>query len=385
MTFVALVYAFTMVSSCIQAFGPNVVSAGRRRTAQCKQQRPAEWRWKRTSSSPTQLLAPVRVPVAVTNNDPSIDEDCSLDDDDIFMCLTAHGYKEDSSITINKVFVAEIESLRDHFDSYDKDGDTSSKAIHYNVRLRRRTKHSTINSQANQEESLSSGTAAATKSHTVDSHRSNLEYNHVVSEHELVLVDTVRQPDQHSVSRAFHRAGPRTLLHFDPSSVKAAIVTCGGLCPGLNNVIRELVHALYYQYGAKAVWGVCGGFNGFHDLPGYEPILLTNEMVENIHHEGGTVLRSSRGGFDIEKILAFLREKEIQHFYVIGGDGTHRAAYKIHEACLAQNLNVAVAGIPKTIDNDVDFIDRSFGFVTAVEAAQNSIRTAKTGSCLRQR
>jgi 6-phosphofructokinase 1 len=102
-------------------------------------------------------------------------------------------------------------------------------------------------------------------------------------------------------------------------------------------------------------------------------------MVENIHHEGGTVLRSSRGGFDLSKILDFLRAKSIQQLYIIGGDGTHRAAYKIHQACCENNMNVAVAGIPKTIDNDVDYIDRSFGFVSAVEAAQQSIRAAKTG------
>jgi len=142
-------------------------------------------------------------------------------------------------------------------------------------------------------------------------------------------------------------------------------------------VIRELTHSLYYLYGVKQVYGIRGGFNGFHS-PEYPPLLLTNEIVENIHHEGGTVLRSARGGFDIDKILEFLQEKNIQQLYVIGGDGTHRGAYAISEACIANSLNVAVAGIPKTIDNDVDFIDRSFGFQTAVEAAQAGIRTAKT-------
>jgi 6-phosphofructokinase 1 len=152
----------------------------------------------------------------------------------------------------------------------------------------------------------------------------------------------------------------------------------------LNTVIRETVHALKYLYGAKNVWGVVGGFNGFLGKEGYEPILLTNELVENIHHEGGTILRSSRGGFDEQKILDFLRQKNIQQLYVIGGDGTHRAAYKIRQACQLNQMNVAIAGIPKTIDNDCGFIDRSFGFLTAVEAAQNSIRTAKTGAYFQQ-
>ena len=212
-----------------------------------------------------------------------------------------------------------------------------------------------------------------------NTHVANMEYNTLVGEDDVVLVDVVRKPGMSSVSRAFPAAGPRKFLHFDPSTVNAAIVTCGGLCPGLNNVIRELVHSLYYLYGAKTVYGVRGGFNGFRgDNPDYDPVVLTNELVENIHHEGGTVLRSSRGGFDIDKIIDFLTSRDISQLYIIGGDGTHRGAYAIHQACQERNLNIAVAGIPKTIDNDVDYIDRSFGFQSAVEAAQHAIHTAKT-------
>lgn len=101
-------------------------------------------------------------------------------------------------------------------------------------------------------------------------------------------------------------------------------------------------------------------------------------MVEDIHHSGGTCLGSSRGGFDLDKIINFLQEKKISQLYVIGGDGTHRGAFAIHEGCMKRGLNVSVAGIPKTIDNDVDYIDHSFGFSSAVEAAQVAIRSAKT-------
>jgi 6-phosphofructokinase 1 len=222
------------------------------------------------------------------------------------------------------------------------------------------------------------GKILLTPDETENTHVANMEYNQLIDPNEIVLVDTVRKPGLLSVSRAFPRAGPRKFLHFDPSQVNAAIVTCGGLCPGLNNVIRELVHSLYYLYGANKVYGIRGGFHGFAmENPDYDPVLLTNEIVENIHHEGGTILRSSRGGFDVDKILDFLKGHDISQLYIIGGDGTHRGAYAIHEECVKQGLNIAIAGIPKTIDNDVDYIDRSFGFQSAVEAAQGGIRTGK--------
>jgi len=295
----------------------------------------------------------------------SVDE-CSLDEEDALACLESVSfYEKDTSsfMTVTEVFVAEVESLREKFPSYENEGDEGSNMVKFNKRNKGYDLHSV--QQSNGDEELT------------NTHVANLEYNQVISDREVVLVDTVRKLGMKSVSRAFHRAGPRKLLHFDPSKVNAAIVTCGGLCPGLNNVIREVTHSLYYLYGAKKVYGITGGFNGFHE-PDYPPVHLTNELVENIHHEGGTILRSGRGGFDINKILEFIKEKDIQQLYVIGGDGTHRGAYAISQACQDENMNVAVAGIPKTIDNDVDYIDRSFGFVSAVEAAQAAIRTGKT-------
>lgn len=208
----------------------------------------------------------------------------------------------------------------------------------------------------------------------------SFDYNEYFNDDDAVYLDVVRTAHMVSLSRAFVRAGPRERLHFNPSQVSAAIVTCGGLSPGLNNVIRELTHTLYSAYGVNQVWGIRGGFRGFLGLKDFEPIILTNELVEDVHHEGGTVLRSGRGGFDCEKIVQFLLERDISQLYVIGGDGTHRAAFKIHQECMEQELNVSVIGIPKTIDNDVDYIDRSFGFLSSVEAAQASIRTAKTES-----
>lgn len=121
-----------------------------------------------------------------------------------------------------------------------------------------------------------------------------------------------------------------------------------------------------------------GGFSGFSGGEGYTPMELTLEVVRDIHHQGGSILGSARGGFDIDQIISFLDNNRINQLYVIGGDGTHRAANIISETCFDRHRNIAVVGIPKTIDNDVDLIDRSFGFTTSVEASQAAILSAKT-------
>jgi 6-phosphofructokinase 1 len=160
-------------------------------------------------------------------------------------------------------------------------------------------------------------------------------YNRLITNHECILANIVRKPNMQTFTHAYVRAGPRRYLHFDPKEVNAAIVTCGGLCPGLNNVIREITKTLCQAYGiGGTVYGIQGGFRGFYDFENYQPIELTTELVQNIHHEGGTVLGSSRGGFDLDKILDFLESRSISQLYVIGGDGTHRAAFRIHEGCM---------------------------------------------------
>ncbi|KAF1793511.1 ATP-dependent 6-phosphofructokinase [Phytophthora cactorum] len=175
-------------------------------------------------------------------------------------------------------------------------------------------------------------------------------YNKIMGESDVILGDIRRNDSQEAVSRAYVRAGPRENTYFDPTKVKAAIVTCGGLCPGLNNVVRDVTLALWNLYGS----------------------------VASIHHHGGTILGSNRGGFDQDKIIDFMTTHGVTQLYVIGGDGTHRAANKISEECRRRKLAIAVAGVPKTIDNDVDLLDRSFGFNTAVEEAQRAIRSAST-------
>lgn len=242
------------------------------------------------------------------------------------------GFQEASDVTVNKVLVAKIESLRGKFPSFE-DESSNSDSYYFNQRHR---------SSSTSAKDASSDASTSTH-HIATPH--NMEYSRFVLDgnKEVVLVDTVRGPNITSISRAFVRAGPRKMLHFDPSQVTAAIVTCGGLCPGLNNVVRELVHALHNLYQVQKVYGITGGFNGFHN-PDYEPILLTNERVRDIHREGGSMLTTSRGGLDIDKTLKFLQDKNISQLYVIGGDGSHRGAYKIYEACMKEALNISVCG-----------------------------------------
>ncbi|CAK9858490.1 unnamed protein product [Sphagnum jensenii] len=171
----------------------------------------------------------------------------------------------------------------------------------------------------------------------------------------------------------FRRAGPRDKIYFKPGEVKACIVTCGGLCPGLNTVIREIVCGLWTQYGVREIYGIHGGYRGFYSRNTTD---LSPKVVNDIHKRGGTVLGTSRGGHDTSKIVDSIEDRGINQVYIIGGDGTQRGANVIHEECKRRGLKVVVAGIPKTIDNDIEIIDKSFGFDTAVEEAQRAINAA---------
>nr|XP_043626771.1 ATP-dependent 6-phosphofructokinase 2-like [Erigeron canadensis] len=184
---------------------------------------------------------------------------------------------------------------------------------------------------------------------------------------------SLRNNNSSSSSSAYHRAGPRKEIYYEPQKVRAAIVTCGGLCPGLNTVIRELVVALWEQYGVRDIFGIKAGYRGFYST---EPVRLDAKMVHNWHKRGGTVLETSRGGFDLHKIVDAIQNHGFNQVYIVGGDGTLRGAVKIFNEIQRRKLYVGVAAIPKTVDNDVGIIDRSFGFQTAVEKAQQAISAA---------
>ena len=230
-----------------------------------------------------------------------------------------------SDIKIDEVYLWEVEHLSKKFDSEAPEG---------LVNVMQGTDYNSTPAPESSPAFLHSFSSIRDSSNSDEEDEKGTSYNKLISTNECIIADIVRKPGMNTRTKAFIRAGPRKNLHFNPKTVNAAIVTCGGLCPGLNNVIREITNSLIFMYGIKGkVYGIRGGYKGFYD-PAYAPIVLTPELVEDIHHRGGTVLSSSRGGFDLEKILGFIEKMNIKQLYVIGGDGTHRGAFRIHEGCI---------------------------------------------------
>ena len=172
------------------------------------------------------------------------------------------------------------------------------------------------------------------------------------------------------------RSGPREKIFFDPANTKCAVVTCGGLCPGLNDVIRGLVMTLTYSYGVKTIYGIPFGYEGFVDRYEHPIVNLTPQFVSNIHTDGGTVLGTSRGPQAREEVVDKLVQLGVDILFVIGGDGTLRGASGLVEEISLRGLKISVVGIPKTIDNDLEYMDKSFGFETAFAEAVRIVRCA---------
>jgi 6-phosphofructokinase 1 len=171
-------------------------------------------------------------------------------------------------------------------------------------------------------------------------------------------------------------AGPRAKLFFDPSKLACGVVTCGGLCPGLNDVIRAVVLSLYHHYGVRKVYGFSYGYEGLVERCGHPPLELTPSFVNRIHRSGGSILGSSRGPQDPADMVATLERLGIGILFAIGGDGTLRGAQKIGAEADRRGLALSVIGIPKTIDNDVSYVQRTFGFETAVTEARRATSAA---------
>jgi 6-phosphofructokinase 1 len=177
-------------------------------------------------------------------------------------------------------------------------------------------------------------------------------------------------PPSPATTESFEKAGPREHIYFHPKKVTVGIVTCGGLSPGLNMVIRSLVMELHHGYGVPRILGFRYGYEGLNPQVGRPPLELTPELVEDCHRLGGSILGLSRGAQDAAVMVDYLVALEIDVLFTLGGDGTQRGAHALQQEIERRGLKIAVVGVPKTIDNDVAFVDQTFGFDTAVEMAR---------------
>lgn len=209
----------------------------------------------------------------------------------------------------------------------------------------------------------------------------SLDHSSFVDESMRVLLD-VNEKNLYSMiaegrrTPSFEVAGPRKKIFFDSSKLRCALVTCGGLCPGLNDIIRAVVLELVHRYGVKHIYGIKYGLQGFIPEYGHDLVELTPEWVVRILDRGGSILGSSRGPQDVDAIVDSLERMNIGIVFMVGGDGTMMAATRINDTIRRRKLKISVIGIPKTIDNDIYLVARSFGFDTAVEIATQAIRGA---------
>lgn len=198
---------------------------------------------------------------------------------------------------------------------------------------------------------------------------------------QIVIDEELSEEVNAPFSVCLEAAGPRKKLYFDTTRAKCAIVTCGGLCPGINDVIRAIVMEAFHAYRVPSILGIPYGLEGFIPKYGHVPVELTPSSVSDIHRFGGTMLGSSRGPQPADEIVDTLERSNVNVLFVIGGDGTMKAALAISSEVQARGLKISVIGIPKTIDNDINFIPQSFGFETAAFKATEAIECAHTEAC----
>jgi len=197
-----------------------------------------------------------------------------------------------------------------------------------------------------------------------------------VSEDQKVYLNVRTDADSAIKKIAFEEAGPRKNLFFEPGNIKCGIVTCGGLCPGINSIIRAITLELIFRYRTPEIYGFRFGLQGFIDSYGYQPVLLTRDNVNYLINFGGSILGSSRGPQPIDQIVNKLVELNLSILFMVGGDGTLAAADAIATEIQRRNLKISIITIPKTIDNDIYLISRSFGFETAMGIAAKAIISA---------
>jgi len=210
---------------------------------------------------------------------------------------------------------------------------------------------------------------------------SPLNISHFISDADRILFNTrvdnfAEFKDEQGQPLSVESAGPRQKIYFDPPRTRAAIVTCGGLCPGINDVIRSVTMTLYYRYGVTNILGIRYGLRGLNPAFGHAPLELTPDFVKDITHIGGSILSTSRGPQDAAVMVDYLQRLNVNILFCVGGDGTMRAAEKLAAEITSRGLKISVIGIPKTIDNDLNLIEKSFGFDTAIEKTVQAVRSA---------
>ena len=199
---------------------------------------------------------------------------------------------------------------------------------------------------------------------------------HFVQDDARVALDVESEEGAGFSPARVEKAGPRAALYFEPRRVRAAIVTCGGLGPGINNAVRAIVLELHHRYEARTIFGFRYGYEGLDPASALEPVILGPAEVRTIHKEGGSILGVSRGAHEVRALVDALFAREINVLFTVGGDGTLAGARAIHEEVTRRELPIAIIGVPKTIDNDIPFVDKTFGFDTAVELAREAIDAA---------
>jgi 6-phosphofructokinase 1 len=200
-------------------------------------------------------------------------------------------------------------------------------------------------------------------------------------DHDRIIFDTSANAWEKALRNEYtplfiELAGARERLFYDPRDCRTAIVTCGGLCPGINVVIRAIVMNLWHTYGCRDILGIQWGYEGLVESSRHEPLRLTPESIDKIHERGGSILGSSRGAQDVGAMVDFIEARGIDILFTIGGDGTLHAAHAIAEEIQRRGLTRSVIGIPKTIDNDISFVAKSFGFETAFSVATTALSSA---------
>lgn len=178
---------------------------------------------------------------------------------------------------------------------------------------------------------------------------------------------------------SFPEAGPRKELCFDPHRVKAAVVTTGGLAPGLNSVVHSIVDRHFNTYELNetlggAVYGIYDGFRGLRDCASNSTTLNPKVTLDWLRQGGSNLgsirFRDPQGEKHlVDEIAKSITQMAIDILYVIGGDGSQLIAHKVAQAV----PSISVLGVPKTMDNDVLWVRESFGFDTTVEQATHAI------------